>query len=332
MTRIFVFSLVSLLVGAASRTADAGYSFVTIDDPTGGVTSTTINGINNNGDVVGFGTIGATDTNFVRTANGTFTVLGAVNSFSGMANGINSSGDVVGVANSPFSTPFGVGVPSAFQSSMPTSFLSILASPGSGATSSVAFGVNDGGSIVGQYTTATSTPGFVDVNNGTFTTLNVGTTSTSAQGINNNGIVTGFYNVGTGSSDGFLYNTTTMALTTGLAPSIPNVAFTQFLGINDNNIAVGYYQSSTDGSQHGFLYNANTQQYTFLDDPLASSITQITGINDAGEITGFYNDANGNRHGFIATVVPEPTSLVLAGLGLAGVLVHPRSRRKLTSR
>jgi hypothetical protein len=138
--------------------------------------------------------------------------------------------------------------------------------------------------------------------------------------------------VGASGSDGFLYNTSTMALTTGLAPTVPNILFTQFLGINDNNIAVGYYQLATDGSQHGFLYNINTQQYTFLDDPLASSVTQITGITNSGEITGFYNDANGNTHGFIAAVVPEPASLVLLGLGLSVALGHPRSRRKLFAR
>ena len=67
-------------------------------------------------------------------------------------------------------------------------------------------------------------------------------------------------------------------------PNVANLVLTQFLGVNDNNLAVGYYQT-LDGSQHGFLYNFNTQTYSFLDDPNAAktgfSITQITGINDA---------------------------------------------------
>ena len=81
--------------------------------------------------------------------------------------------------------------------------------------------------------------------------------------------------------------------------------FSQVLGINDKGIAVGYYGDSTT-SQHGFLYNTHTGQYTFLDDPSEAftngvEVTQITGITNSGEITGFYSDANGVFHGFVAT-------------------------------
>jgi hypothetical protein len=59
-------------------------------------------------------------------------------------------------------------------------------------------------------------------------------------------------------------------------------------------------------SQHGFIYNTNTGQYTFLDDPSEAfdngvEVTQITGITNSNEITGFYSDANGVFHGFVAT-------------------------------
>ena len=81
--------------------------------------------------------------------------------------------------------------------------------------------------------------------------------------------------------------------------------FSQILGINDQGLAVGYYGDSTTSqhgyylSQHGYFYNTNTGTYTFLDDPAAVfhngvEVTQITGINNAGEITGFYSDANGS--------------------------------------
>ena len=96
-------------------------------------------------------------------------------------------------------------------------------------------------------------------------------------------------------------------------PTIPTVpgepgatfVFSQILGINDHGIAVGYYGDSTT-SQHGFIYNTNTGQYTFLDDPSEAfdngvEVTQITGITNSGEITGFYSDANGVFHGFVAT-------------------------------
>jgi probable HAF family extracellular repeat protein len=153
-----------------------------------------------------------------------------------------------------------------------------------------------------------------------------------AQGINNNGLVVGFFNTDGAHDHGFLYDTTTSKYTLLADPVVANLFFTQFLGINDHGEAVGYYQTN-DGSQHGFLYNIATGVYTFLDDPnIAASgvqITQITGINNAGEIDGFYVDgASGLQRGFVANAVPEPGSIVLMGIGatLAGGVAARRAR------
>ena len=100
----------------------------------------------------------------------------------------------------------------------------------------------------------------------------------------------------------------------------------------DKGEAVGYYQTN-DGSRHGFLYNIATQAYTFMDDPNAVtsgfSITQITGINNSGDIACFYVDANGGlQSGFVASAVPEPGSMALLGIGVTLGTGYVRRRAK----
>ena len=159
------------------------------------------------------------------------------------------------------------------------------------------------------------------MNGKSFITINApsGPNIVNAQGINNKGLVVGFY-VGTdGQVHGFMAqpegrderhahrHRRSRTRSSRPSPGEPGATFvfSQILGINDKGIAVGYYGDSTT-SQHGFLYNTNTGQYTFLDDPSEAfnngvEVTQITGITNSGEITGFYSDANGVFHGFVAT-------------------------------
>ncbi|MGP0068787.1 MAG: PEP-CTERM sorting domain-containing protein [Isosphaeraceae bacterium] len=303
-----------------------GYQFTNFDGPNPNNvagTMTNINGISNTGNVVGFTTAdNLSFNNFVanplKSTTATSVELSG-SSLASMANGINSSGTVVGFDGnmSAFSIPNG-GTPSTFI-------------PPDG-TSAFALGINDHGVIVGQYSTATgTTPGFI-LNGNTYTTVNApsGPDVVNAQGINNNGLVVGFY-VGNDDEDhGFIAHASSAmnGSLTGTAvsdPNVPNFLFSQILGVNDYGIAVGYYED-TSFSQHGFFYNTNTGQYTFLDDPNAANIggteiTQITGINDSGEITGFYVGSDGLAHGFVALQgVPEPSSVALLGIGLTTLL------------
>ncbi len=323
-----------------------GYRFVNFDGPGGGNAGnagTNMNGIANNGTVVGFGIDNNGNlTNF--TANPlTSTSANVLTSLAtnAMALGVNSAGSVVGAD----------GMGNAFIISgggSPVSFL-----PGS-STAATAFGINDKGAIAGQMTLGTNVPGFV-LNGDNLITVNAPTGVTSnlvnAQGINNNGLVVGFYQGNDGQVHGFTGNIgsavggvlTGTAVTDPTIPSVPGepgatFVFSQMLGINDNGIAVGYYGDSTL-SQHGYFYNTATGKYSFLDDPDAAfnngiEITQITGINNSGEITGFYSDANGVFHGFIATAVPEPGSFALLCIGAAsllGVRYMRQSRPKAAS-
>lgn len=327
-----------LLGLVANAQAAAVYQFLNFEGPGSGTTpgtGTNMNGIANSGAAVGFGIGGSGAlTNFIRNADGSFTTLNIDGSTSAMALGINSAGDVVGtVAGAAFYLPSGGAAEP-------------LASPGS-ATS--AFGINDLGNIVGQYTAGAATPGFLIANHSStsFLTINApsGSNLVNAQGVNDSGLIVGFY-VGTDGNDhGFMVNTggLTSGSITGIPiadPTIPAVTgepgatfvFSQVLSINDNGIAAGYYGDSTT-SQHGFLYNTHTGMYTFLDDPAEAfssgvEVTQITGINNMGDLTGFYSDANGVFHGFLAVPTPEPATWPLAGLGLAAAWFGKRRTRR----
>ena len=320
--RMMVWTGIAVLAAVLSLSANAApiYNFTSFDGPGNNGGGTTVNGINNAGAVVGFSSNNAGTptllTNFIRNPDGTFNQLSIGGDPLAMANGINGSGTVVGGSSNG----------TAFV--LPNGGAQTTLAPVNGATvSQTAFGINQAGLIVGQYTdnAAGTTPGYL-LSGGTYTILTptLNAIVTNAQGVNNQGLVTGFYSSDGVHDHGFFYNSTTQSFALVADPNVANLVLTQFLGLNDNGLAAGYYQT-TDGSQHGFLFNIATDAYTFLDDPLAAktgvSITQITGVNDLGEIDGFYVDVTtGLQRGFVATpAVAEPSTWAMLLLGFAGI-------------
>lgn len=168
-----------------------------------------------------------------------------------------------------------------------------------------ALGINGSGTIVG-YGNATNFDGFVLTLPSSFTRENFPnptppptTLFTQVTGIDTAGNTVGFYvtNPSTGNTSGF-YKAAGGAYTT---VNQPGSVFNQLLGINQNGNEIAGYSSFTDPTgvtgQQAFSLSGGV--YTNINALLPANInSQATGVNNAGTVVGFYQDAAGNFHGF----------------------------------
>jgi hypothetical protein len=162
-------------------------------------------------------------------------------------------------------------------------------------------GVNDQDIAVGFYTDANgNNHGYeYNIREGRFSTVTEsGVTSLTAAAINNLDQVAGFYtNPATGNTDGFLK---AKGRFTDLA--VPGASATMATGLNIRDEVVGVYTvgSGSSATMHGFTW---TPQHGFstVDDPHGIGTTTVNGVNDFGQLVGFYVDGNGNTDGFLAT-------------------------------
>jgi hypothetical protein len=152
-----------------------------------------------------------------------------------------------------------------------------------------------------------------------------------ATGINNSGVVSGTFTTAN-ATEGFL-----MIGDTFIPLNFGNDTNTMALGLNNKNQVVGSYVDE-GGNTDGFVYNWVTEQLTTINDPHADGTmafgvegTIVNGINDEGQLVGFYANTDGpNVNGFLANPVPEPSTwammlLGFAGLGFVGYHAHKRA-------
>jgi hypothetical protein len=66
---------------------------------------------------------------------------------------------------------------------------------------------------------------------------------------------------------------------------------------------------------------------TQFDDPAGIGTTTFNGLNDLGQVVGFYVNGDGNTIGLLANAVPEPGSLGLLAAGLLGIGVALHRRK-----
>jgi hypothetical protein len=314
------------------------YSFLTVDDPVDvnfaamqNIPSfTNLLGINDKGLIAGFygsGNAGDPNQGFLLTLPSTFTPeefpassqnpVTAAQVLQTQLTGLNDKGIVVGYFYNtnngiPVDNQFGFfekngvftevnnpNTPGLFGNPPPNSGVLI---------ENQLIGVNDHDIAVGFYNDASGdSHGYTyDIKTGKFSAniddpnaLNGGGSTVTAA-INNKGTIVGFY-TDTGPTtaagaviQGFLDKN-------GVFTTVdaPGATETELLGLNDHGIAVGF--DIVNGVTHGIIYNTKTGTFITLDDPNASGSTIFNGINDKGDVVGFYTDAAGNTHGLLAT-------------------------------
>jgi probable HAF family extracellular repeat protein len=297
----------TLLSGAARAQS---YSYTAINAPNS--TYTVPRGINNSGVVVGF----SSPTDSFSEAGGVFTNIDVAGATRTRARGINDAGAVVGISNSPSVS----GAQAYVQSSGGSTAFSF---PGADATQGI--GINNAGSIVGGYVVGGVSHAFQDIG-GTASEISVpGSTSTLATGINNSGVVVGYYQNSSGNDQGFLYHNNTVTTL-----SVPGAAVTEPLGINNAGEIVGDYIPTAGGNELPFAKIGNL--YVLLNVPQSifanPTVTDATGVNDAGVIVGYTGLSSGTTlSGFRATpIAGAPLDIALAGGDASAPVVLPLSQ------
>jgi hypothetical protein len=230
--------------------------------------------------------------------------------------GINDSGVIGGFDNS-----------SGFTLTLPSNFTN-QNFPGS--TSSMVTGINAVGDTSGIYMdVAGNTHGYTDIG-GTFKTVDnpLSTVFNQALGINNSDETVGYYAPTAAGTPGDVAYSQEGGAFTDINHLLPTNFNSQAVGINSDSTPeiVGFYQPDA----------GLTTSFGFLDvggvittiDPFGSTFTQALGVNDLGEIVGFYMDADGDQHGYIdnggvftSFDAPDSASTTINGINDKGDIV-----------
>jgi len=274
-----------------------------------GGTGTSLNTVNNEGEIAASYTDSSSNSHGLLYSNGTFTTFDCAGSTQTIGAALNNQRQIVG----SYETSDGnwYSFMATFQNGAVGSCTPLAIKGATGESGSFAGAINDAGWIAGSYFDSNNAPhGYlykppykpsID-----FSTIDYpGALFTYATGINGQGQIVGNYYTQTFQEFGFLYSP-------GAAPpyaTIPNCTgyaniFPQ--GINDDGLIVGGADLS-NGTVVGFLYNGKNCveiQETGTTDFSANAVSDLaqlpTGQLVPLEIVGTYNDSSNKVHGFTA--------------------------------
>jgi hypothetical protein len=143
-----------------------------------------------------------------------------------------------------------------------------------------------------------------------------GSLQTQITGLNDGGVYVGFYSTQNNSSMtnnnfGFYrlhgkYHAVNFPTGNNANPPV-----NQLLGVNDGNVAVGFYTDG-QGNNHGYVYNINSNHFRALNLPSSVTSSTAAGINNRGDIAGF-GTIGGNSDGFLLRTNGQFTKLSVPG-------------------
>jgi uncharacterized membrane protein len=273
--------------------------YISFDAP--GSIATNADGINVNGDVVGWYIDSAGKQHGYLLSGGAFTTIDYPGANGTIARAINDQGDIVGTHVEDPTLPGGGSHGYLLQSGAFTA----LDYPGH--LNTIPQRINNAGQVVGCYhdtDTMGTMHGFL-FSAGNFTSFK--TSASMHNGLMpDGGAIVGLYtDMMTGLGHGYLSSGD------NIAPfDFPFSASTQVWDMNPSGEVVGLYTDAAKNT-HGFLLRLGDAVETFgiaspggafdfvsIDYP-GASFTQAVGINKQGDIAGGYKDAAGKMHGFL---------------------------------
>lgn len=271
----------------ATVPASPKYLFTTIDYP--GATGSSVNNIGNSGKIVGEFEDGSGHHAFLL-ANGVYTSFDVPEAFGdSSANGVNSANQIVGWYKGFTNTK-------AYIRNGNT-YTDLSATP-TGSPETKAYAINDAGHVVGYYKDPANGllhRGFF-YNGSTYNAIHYeGAVGTEAFGVNNSDQVVGYYADGQ-RPHGFVYSAGAYTTVDHPLGTFGTVA----QGINDAGTIAGIYFDEFN-RDHGFVKTSTG--FITVDYP-GATLSGIAGINNAGQVVGYYQDATG-FHGFLATPVAD---------------------------
>jgi hypothetical protein len=146
-----------------------------------------------------------------------------------------------------------------------------------------------------------------------------GSVQTQVTGLNDNGVTVGFWsgmntanmsnnNFGFYAENGQGFHTVSFPTTNNANPPV-----NQLLGVNDHNVAVGFY-TDAKGTNHGYEYRIAEGSFTRVTEPghPGASLTAAA-INNSGDVAGFYTGPGGNTDAFLSTAGGQFTPLAYPG-------------------